>query len=209
MNLQSDPLILFQGDSITDAGRKRKNYDSLGEGYVMLTAAWISASHPEFGARFINRGVGGNRVGDLRNRWKKDCLDLKPDIVSILVGINDAHGKPCWREPTSLERFESDYEYILEQTLSNSKTQVVLLEPFLLAANQNYKETLTNLKMKIDVVRDLAKRFKTTLIPLSDIFAEAASEKGHLFWTLDGVHPTLAGHALIAQSWIKGTINLT
>ena len=206
MNLQSNPTILFQGDSITDAGRKRKSYEALGEGYAMMTAAWVSASHPEYGARFINRGISGNRIRDLRNRWIKDCLDLKPNLVSILVGINDALGKPFWKEPTSVESFQSDYEYVLEQTRCDSEIQIVLLEPFLLCSNDNYAETRCNLTPIIGVVRELSKEFKTLLIPLNDIFVKAASVKNPCYWSLDGVHPTLAGHALIAQSWIKGII---
>jgi lysophospholipase L1-like esterase len=206
MNLQSNSTILFQGDSITDAGRKRNALEALGEGYVMMTAAWVWATHPEYGARFINRGIGGNRIRDLRNRWKRDCLDLKPNLVSILIGINDAHGKPCWNNPTSAESFQSDYEYILEQTRRSSEIQIVLLEPFLLPSSQNYAETMLSLSPIIEVVRELSKRFETTLIPLNDIFAKAARVKNPSYWAFDGVHPTLAGHVLISQSWIKGVI---
>lgn len=206
MNLRLSSTILFQGDSITDAGRKRNTFEALGEGYVMITAAWVSALHPEFGAKFINRGMGGNRVKDLRNRWKKDCLDLKPNLVSILIGINDAHGKPWWKEPTSPESFRSDYEYILELTRCNPEIQIVLLEPFLLPSNENYANTKSNLVPIVEVIRDLSKEFRTTLIPLNDIFVKAYSLANPSYWTLDGVHPTLAGHALIAQSWINEVI---
>ncbi|MGZ3847432.1 MAG: SGNH/GDSL hydrolase family protein [Flavisolibacter sp.] len=206
MNLQSGLTILFQGDSISDAGRKRNNCKVLGEGYVMMIAAWISAAHPEIGAKFINLGISGNRIGDLRNRWKKDCLDLKPNIVSILIGINDALGKPFWGEPTPLESFQSDYEYVLEQSRFNPEIQIVLIEPFLLPSNPNYKEIMYNLTPKIEFVKDLSKQFKTVLIPMNDIFTKAAGVNNPCYWSLDGVHPTLAGHALIAQSWIKGVI---
>ncbi len=91
--LTDNPTILFQGDSITDSGRKNNHNDSLGDGYVMMTAAWLSALYPEYHMKFYNRGIGGNRVRDLRNRWKKDCLDLKPNLVSILVGVNDVNWK--------------------------------------------------------------------------------------------------------------------
>ncbi len=206
MYLRSNLTVLFQGDSITDANRKRKIYESLGEGYVMMTAAWISAQHPEFGAKFINRGEGGNRIRDLKTRWKKDCLDLKPDLVSILVGINDAHGKPCWSAPTSLESFEADYRGIVEQTLRLGEVQIVLMEPFLLPSNPNYAKTDHVLAPMVEVVKNLSKEFKTLLLPLNDIFMKAFSEKNKYHWSVDGVHPTLAGHALIAQSWIKEVI---
>lgn len=197
-------MVLFQGDSITDASRKHKIYESLGEGYAMMTAAWISALYPEIGAKFINRGEGGNRIRDLKNRWKKDCLDLKPDLVSILVGINDV--MPYWSAPTSLESFEADYRDILEQTRRLGEIQFVLMEPFLLPSNANYAEADRILAPMIEVVKDLSKEFKTFLIPLNDIFASAFNENNQYHWSVDGVHPTLAGHALIAQSWIKGVI---
>ena len=206
INLPSNATILFQGDSITDAERKRNTYEALGEGYAMMTAAWISASHPEFGARFINRGINGNRISDLKNRWKKDCLDLKPNLVSILIGINDAVGKPFWKNPTPLNSFQSDYECVLEQTSHYPEIQIVLLEPFLLSSYQSYSETKRNLTPMIEVIRELSKEFKTLLIPLNDLFAKASNVKSPRYWSLDGIHPTLAGHALIAQSWIKGII---
>ena len=93
LSLTDNPTILFQGDSITDSGRKSNHNESLGDGYVMMTVAWLSALHPEYHAKFYNRGVGGDRIRDLRHRWKKDCLDLRPNLVSILIGVNDVHRK--------------------------------------------------------------------------------------------------------------------
>jgi len=111
LSLSDNLTILFQGDSITDAGRKRNHNESLGDGYVMMTAAWLSALYPEYHLKFFNRGIAGNRVRNLRSRWKKDCLDLRPDLVSVLIGINDINWKA-----TSSESFRSDYSIILEQT---------------------------------------------------------------------------------------------
>jgi lysophospholipase L1-like esterase len=197
----SDNLkILFQGDSITDAGRERNHNESLGDGYVMFTAAWLSALYPEFHLKFLNRGVAGNRVRDLRSRWKKDCLDLRPDLVSILIGVNDIHWKP-----TSTESFRSDYSSILEQT-KQLKSQIVILEPFLVDANGSFLQLYHKLMDKINIIRELAEEFETKLISLNDVFAKASTKRGSSFWTLDGVHPTLVGHALIAQSWIKDVI---
>ncbi len=204
MNLEFKSTVLFQGDSITDAGRKHNVHEALGEGYSMLTTAWLSASHPEKRLRFINRGLAGNRVRDLRNRWNKDCLDLKPSLVSIMVGINDAFGKPFWREPTSTESFRSDYEFILEQTRINLKSDIVLVEPFLLSNSENYEKTKITLMPILEIVRELSSQFRTILIPLNEIFAKAECLADAPYWSLDGVHPTLAGHALIALSWIRG-----
>lgn len=194
------PIFLFQGDSITDSGRKSNHNESLGDGYVMMTAAWLSALHPEKNLKFFNRGVGGNRVRALRDRWKKDCLDLRPNLVSILIGVNDIHWKP-----TSQESFKSDYANILEQT-RQLKCQIVLLEPFLVDSKGNFLKLRRELNKKIEVIRELSREFETKLIPLNDIFVEACAKRAPSFWALDGVHPTLAGHALIAQSWIKGVM---
>ncbi len=196
-NLPDNPTILFQGDSITDAGRKNNHNDSLGDGYVMMTAAWLSAQYPEHHMKFFNRGIGGNRVRDLKNRWKKDCLDLKPNLVSILVGVNDINWKP-----STNESFESDYTSILEQT-QQLHCKIVLLEPFLVDSNGELLELEEELNKKIIVVRELSRKFEAKLIPLNNIFKKACLKREPSFWSLDGAHPTLAGHALIAQSWLK------
>jgi acyl-CoA thioesterase-1 len=140
LSLTDNSIILFQGDSITDVGRKSNHNESLGDGYAMITAAWLSALHPEYHLKFINRGVSGNRVRDLRHRWKKDCLDIRPNLVSILVGANDL-GLPFWKSSTSTESFQADYTTILEQT-RQLNCQIVLLEPFLVYANDNFLKEL-------------------------------------------------------------------
>ena len=201
-NFTGNSTILFQGDSITDAGRKGNHNESLGDGYVMMVAAWLSALHPECHMEFLNRGVGGNRIRDLRNRWKKDCLDLRPNLVSILVGVKDV----SWKA-TSTESFSTDYRAILEQT-QQLKCQIVLLEPFFVPFSGEFLEEAEELNKKIEVVRKLANEFETKLIPLSGIFVEACAKRAPSFWTFDGVHPTLAGHALIAQSWIRGVMDV-
>jgi acyl-CoA thioesterase I len=201
LNLTNNSIILFQGDSITDAERKANHNEALGDGYVMMIAAWLSALYPEFHLRFLNRGVGGNRVRDLRNRWKKDCLDLRPNVVSILVGVNDI----SWGG-TSTESFQTDYITILEQT-SKMKSQIVLLEPFLVHYSSDLPELTKELDKKLEVLKKLAIEFEAKLIPLNDIFMKACLKREPSFWALDGVHPTLAGHALIAQAWLKGVID--
>lgn len=229
LSLTDNSTILFQGDSITDSKRKSKHNESLGDGYVMMTAAWLSALYPEYHAKFCNRGVDGDRIRDLRYRWKKDCLDLRPNLVSILIGVNDVLGEPFWKRglrrnlvsmlngvndavgksfwkrSTPTESFQSDYTSILKQT-QQLKCQIVLLEPFLLRSNGNFLKLTEELNKKIEVVREIAREFETKLIPLNDIFMKACIKRDPSFWSLDGVHPTLAGHALIAQSWIKGVM---
>jgi len=203
MKISSGATILFQGDSITDADRNRWETHDLGTGYVMMVAEQFSAKHPEVNVRFMNRGISGNRIRDLKERWQKDCLKLKPDIVSILIDINDTLGTFFWGEPTSIEDFERDYAGILNRTRKNLDAQIVLLEPFLLPLSKEQIVLRYDLDARIKVIRKLAEEFKTGLVQLDSIFSKAAAEKGPEFWSTDGVHPTPAGHALIAESWLS------
>jgi acyl-CoA thioesterase I len=203
MRISSGATILFQGDSITQAGRTRWKNHGLGNGYVTMVAERFFAKHPEDSAKFLNRGISGNRIRELRERWQKDCLNLKPDVVSILIGVNDTLGEFFWGEPTSIESFEEDYLSILNLTRKTLNAQIVLLEPFLLPLSKDQKVLRHDIDARIKVVRKLAKKFETVLVQLDLVFAEAAKVKEPEFWSKDGVHPTPAGHALIAESWLS------
>jgi GDSL-like Lipase/Acylhydrolase. len=203
MLLKQGELVLFQGDSVTDVGRNRDDGNDLGFGYPMFVASWFSAMYPDVNVRFINRGVSGNRVRDLKARWRQDCLDLKPDWVSILIGIND-----CWRrydsnDPTSVEAFEADYRYILDQVKEELDAKIIILEPFVLPTPEDRVQWREDLDPKIQAVRKLAREYGALLIPLDGIMAQACTRREPAFWAADGVHPTPAGHALIAQAWLK------
>lgn len=194
--------VLFQGDSITDAGRDRADSSSLGSGYAMIAAAWFAALHPGRNTTFLNRGVSGDRAKDLAARWKADCLQLRPSWVSIMVGIND-----CWRrfdsgETTSVEDFEADYRRILSAGRERLNARLILLEPFVVPAAPGQEAWREDLDPKIDAVRRLAKEFSAVLVHLDGIFAEACRIQPPAFWAGDGVHPSPAGHALIARAWL-------
>jgi acyl-CoA thioesterase I len=195
-------LILFQGDSITDAGRSRQDPDDLGSGYSALVAAWYSALFPQKKVRFLNRGISGNRASDLRIRWDIDCLDLRPDWVSILIGINDTWRRYDSNDPTSTEDYRQNYRAILEATRKVG-ARILILEPFVLPVPEDRRGWRVDLDPKIQVARDLAREFATVYIPLDGVFAAAAVEREPAFWLPDGVHPSQAGHALIAQTWLK------
>jgi acyl-CoA thioesterase I len=195
--------VLFIGDSITDAGRDRNDGSNLGSGYPYLIAAWYNALHPETNVSFFNRGLSGNRVSDLKARWKNDCLNLRPTLVSILIGINDTWRRYDSGEITSTEDFERDYRTILDSTRSSLDARLVLCEPFLLPVPADRRAWRVDLDPRIHVVRQLALEYDAVLVPLDGIFAQAAAARRDLaFWLPDGVHPAPAGHALIAQSWL-------
>lgn len=203
MIISQGDLVLFQGDSITDAKRDR-SIDSLGTGYVYIAASLFSALYPEKQVRFMNRGISGNRVVDLQDRWEEDCLNLQPDVLSIMIGIND-----CWRRydrnlHTTTDSYLQGYRSLLERVRENlSATKLVLLEPFLVPALPEQKEWREDLDPKIQAVRELAREFGAVYVPLDGLFAAACTRREPGFWAPDGVHPSPAGHALIARAWLE------
>lgn len=195
--------ILFQGDSITEAGRDYTKKDDMGTGYAMMVANCFAAKYVEKKVRFLNRGVAADKIRDVKNRWQKDCIDLEPDIVSILVGINDVIGGHFWKSTTPTKSFEEDYRSILEQTHDVLGAKIVLLTPFMVYVTKKQLIYKIILNQKISVVRKLADEFKTLLIPLDLIFGQATRRGKPNYWSDDGIHPTAMGHSLIADSWIK------
>lgn len=197
--------ILFQGDSVTDAGRSRTDDTELGAGYPMFASTWLAAARPGETYNFLNRGVSGNRVVDLVERWTEDCIDLKPDVVSILIGINDTWRRYDSNDPTSVEDFEAGYRTILGRIRNELHSTIVLMEPFVLPVMEGQEKWREDLDPKIHVVRKLAREYSAILIPLDGLFASVSAEQEPSFWAADGVHPTLTGHALIAQTWLRAT----
>ncbi|OCT12313.1 GDSL family lipase [Paenibacillus pectinilyticus] len=200
--LEQGDIVLFQGDSITDAGRIRENANDLGKGYALLAAALFSAKYPEKQVTFFNRGISGNRVPDLQGRWQEDCLDLKPNLVSIYIGINDTWRRYDRNDGTSTEKFRDGYRQLLDQTASTG-AKLLLIEPFVLPVPEDRKLWREDLDPKITVVRELAREFGARLLCLDGLFAQASTRAESAFWAPDGVHPSPAGHALIANEWLK------
>ncbi|WZL77858.1 SGNH/GDSL hydrolase family protein [Eubacteriales bacterium mix99] len=207
--MKENALVLFQGDSTSDCGRSREDDHYLGTGYPYMAAAWYGALHPGKNVRFVNRAISGNRSIDLVNRWQRDCLDVKPDVVSILIGINDTWRRFDRKDPTSAEVFRDHYRRILSQVREHLDADIILMEPFLLMVTEEQKTSWReDLNPKIDVVRELAREFDAALVPLDGIFAAASSRKDPRFWAADGVHPTAEGHAMICRHWLKAAESL-
>lgn len=196
--------VLFQGDSITDAGRERRLPDNLGLGYPLLVGSLYAASFPERDVRFLNRGVSGDRVVDLSERWECDCLAIHPDVLSILIGVNETWRAFSEGDPTPAPRFERQYRDVLERTRAALPTsRIALMEPFLLPVSPDLDLWRADLDLKIQAVRLLARDFGCALIPLDGLFAAAAARSAPAYWAEDGIHPTPAGHALIARAWLE------
>lgn len=201
--IQEKDVILFIGDSITDAGRVRDNGNDLGKGYPLLASAWFNAKYPEKQVKFLNRGISGNRVKDLQGRWEQDCLELQPTVVSIYIGINDTWRRYDRNDPTSAEDYAARYRDILTQTKEKLGARIVMIEPFVLPHPEDRKQWREDLDLKITVVRELAREFGAHLVPLDGLFAQASMRAEPAYWAPDGVHPTPAGHALIAEAWLQ------
>lgn len=189
--------ILFQGDSITDAGRINSE-NGLGNGYVAMIAKDL-ASQEEL--CILNRGISGNRAIDLVERWQADCIQLAPDVLTILIGINDCWKKYKTGEDTPVALFEERYVSLLESAQKNTRAQIILMEPFLLHSLPDQPSWRETLDPEIQVVRKLAVSYKTRLITLDAMFAELSTRYGYAALAEDGVHPTPLGHQAIAQAW--------
>ena len=201
-------VILFQGDSITDCGRSRDaNVPAnigLGMGYPLLAAAHLLCARAEDGLKFFNRGIGGNRIVDLYARWKVDGLNLNPDVVSIMIGVNDTWHGFCINNGVEIPRFEQFYRMLLEWTVqARPGVKLVLCEPFVYAYGAVSLEWVPEINQRREIVRKMAEEFDTIFIPYQEIFDAALKRAPAEYWLSDGVHPTYAGHQLIAEAWLK------
>jgi len=195
--------ILFQGDSITDGNRGRNDDPNhiLGHGYAFIIAAKYGAQFPERKLTFMNRGISGNKVNDLSARWKQDTLDLKPDILSILVGINDL----CGQMPA--EKYEETYDKLLADTVTAlPNVKLALGEPFALPVRgfkEGWESRRAELKNRQQIVEKLASKYHAAVVHYQRVFDDACKRAPAEHWIWDGVHPTYSGHQLMADEWVR------
>ena len=203
--------ILFQGDSITDGGRQRVGNDLnhiMGQDYAYLIAARLGARFPERQLTFLNRGISGNTATDLAARWQADALDLKPDVISILVGVNDAADVVDHRaKAVSAEQFEQTYDQIIQDTRKAlPNVRLVLCEPFILPVGRvktGWEKWSAEMASRRQVVAKLAAKYHLPLVPFQKVFDDACQRAPAEYWIWDGVHPTYAGHQLMADAWLR------
>jgi len=209
VKFQDGQTIVFIGDSITDCGR-REDRAPYGDGYVSLVRALVSARHPQPRLNWVNRGISGNTVADLLDRWQPDAIDLQPDIVSILVGVNDLDRFMQGRQDKSADRFEKSYRELLSLTREKLPgVQLILIEPFLLAVGRiadNWEGYSTELAVRQKIVARMAAEFNAQFIPTQGVFNNALSQAPAEHWIWDGIHPTPAGHELLAREWLRSSL---
>jgi lysophospholipase L1-like esterase len=208
IDLHANDTIVFIGDSITAAERHRQAYSPLGFGYVHFAGNFLLARYPTLDLKIVNTGISGDTVIDLKYRWQRDCLAHRPNLLSVLVGINDV-----WRRTVEPDQaadaadpaeFEITYDQLLAQAKQQCRCQLVLLEPFLFCRDRNnivYRALLPY----IEIVHKLAEEHGAVLVPLQSRIDRQIVEIPPARWSQDGVHPYLWAHAWIAQRWLDAT----
>jgi lysophospholipase L1-like esterase len=197
-NRRSDP-VPGRFDHRRKRGRTADPNHILGHGYAFLIAAKYGAMLPERKLVFLNRGISGNTVLDLAARWQTDTLDLKPDVLSILIGINDTS------RHIPAEEFEAAYDKLLVDSLAASpKLKLVLCEPFTLPGGRyqgQWEEWRAEVRKRQEATTGLAEKYHATLVRFQKVFDDAAGRAPADYWIWDGIHPTYSGHQLMADEW--------
>jgi lysophospholipase L1-like esterase len=206
IELKPNSSIVFIGDSITDAGRLDAAYRPFGYGYVHFVAYRLLAKYPEYNLNIINTGISGDTIRDLDYRWEKDCLNHKPDILSVLIGINDVFRQYTDRlnEAVLLDEYQLTYKRLLSLVKEKNKCQLILIEPFMFCddkANPAYRA----LQQYIHAVRALAEEFDAVLVPLQELINKKIRKVPPEKFSDDMVHPYVWAHAWIAQQWLEAT----
>lgn len=207
--IERNARIVFQGDSVTDCDRDRRVAapnlpNGLGKGYVFLIAARLLAHRPHDGLEIFNRGAKGDRVAHLLERWEADCIALRPDVLSIVIGGNDLWDKLERRYDGTLEDFDEQYRELLARTRRElPHTRLIVGEPFVLKCCIVDDRWFPAFDHYRAVTRKYATLFGATFLPAQQIFDEAARIAPAEYWLPDGIHPSVAGHQLLAEAWLR------
>ncbi|MEZ6064694.1 MAG: SGNH/GDSL hydrolase family protein [Planctomycetaceae bacterium] len=202
--------ILFQGDSITDAGRNREhageanNQLGMGGGYASMAAANLLTAHKDAGLKIFNRGISGNKVFQLADRWQADCLDIKPDVLSVLIGVNDIWHKLNGNYDGTVDVYERDYKALLERTRQAlPQVQLVVCEPFVLRCGAVKDTWFPEFDSYRAAAKAVAEAFDAKFVPFQSMFDAAIEFAPPEHWAKDGVHPSPHGAALMAHHWTE------
>ena len=210
IRLASGDKILFQGDSITDAGRDKKkdgfnNPAILGGGYAFLAAAEMLHAHADKNLQIYNKGISGNKVYQLADRWDTDTLAIKPDVLSILIGVNDYAHMHNGRYDGTVETYKRDYMALVERTKKQlPEVRLIICEPFAVNGVKNVDDTwFPGFDGFRQAAREVADAYQAVFVPFQKVFDQAEKTAPGSYWTNDGVHATLAGAKLMANAWLK------
>jgi lysophospholipase L1-like esterase len=210
ITISKEDVILFQGDSITDAGRKKDDpsvntVSALGNGYALLAASDLLFKYADRNLKIYNRGISGNKVYQLAERWEKDCLDIKPNVLSILIGVNDFWHTVLGRYDGTIETYRKDYRALLDRTKQKlPDVKLIIGEPYAVngikAVDDKWYPAFNDYRA---AAKEIADSYGAVFIPYQAIYDKAQKEAPGVYWTGDGVHPTLAGANLMAHAWME------
>ena len=200
--------ILFQGDSVTDAGRDRSNPADLGEGYPKFASAMIQDSYPDDDFEFVDLGISGNRTEHLVARLESDFIEIQPDIVSIMIGINDVWHHYSHAIETTDEQFEENYRTVLDALKSRTNARILMIQPFLLETVDPAKQVLCEeLARKQQIISRLVEEYADVYLPLDEVLHTEADEEP-AYYSADGVHPTPDGACCIGEAYLRAVAPL-
>ena len=209
--------ILFQGDSITDCGRNREDSAAIGQGYAFLVKSQLGCENPD-AYEFFNRGISGNRSVDVYARIKKDIINLQPDYMSLLMGVNDVWHEESQKNGVDAAKFEKIYDMLIEEVLQACpNVKIMIMEPFVLkgynteAIESNpgrWDAFRTGVPQRAAAAKRIAEKYGLPYSPLQAQFDESCKKAPVEHWLYDGVHPTPMGHWIIKEEWLKAFRNL-
>ena len=206
----SGDVILFQGDSITDAGREKRNQlannaRSFGTGYANLAASWLLEELAGENLTIYNRGISGNKVYQLADRWEPDCIELKSNVLSILIGVNDYWHFRNGKYDGTPEIYETDFRKLLTRTKEAlPDVKLVICQPFILKETSAVDESwLEPFSAYQDISAKMAREFHAIWVPFQEAFEKALEIAPAVYWAGDGVHPSMAGAQLMAEIWLR------
>jgi len=209
LSFTTGDVILFQGDSITDAGRKRSStaandQPAMGGGYAFMAASDLLFQHPDKELQIYNRGISGNKVYQLAELWDKDALDMKPDVLSILVGVNDFWHTLSFGYKATVETYRKDYRALLQRTKTElPDVKLIIGEPFAIPGTAVTQAWFPAFNEYREVARQLANDFDAAFVPYQRVFDKALKIAPGKYWSPDGVHPSIAGAKLMAEAWLQ------
>ena len=199
--------ILFQGDSITDAIRSRELEEYMGSGYATMVAGELGCKYPGE-CEFVNRGISGNRIVDIYARIKCDIINLKPDVMSLLIGVNDV-----WHETgdspngVDADKFYKVYDMLIDEIKTAlPDIKIMILEPFCLLCDgikDNWNYFSTEIPKRAEMAKKIAEKHNLKFVPIQQKLDDACKNAPSTYWLRDGVHPTAPGHNLIKNEWLK------
>lgn len=212
ITLNNNDVVLFQGDSITDSGRDKKNTAAnnvacMGSGYALVAGSTLLFNNPDKNLQIYNKGISGNKVYQLADRWDADCLDLKPNVLSIFVGVNDYWHTLTAKPPYTgtIETYRTDYKKLIDRTKQAlPDVKLIICEPYAINGVKSVTDAWYPKFPEFQVAaREIADQYGAAFVPFQSAVDKAMKKAPGAYWTGDGVHPNMAGITLLAHTWLE------